>query len=139
MADFRATPAMQLRIAYLTMHRHFQRLLAPYDVTADQFVLMRLIGESPSATQKELVAASGSDPNTIAAMLKRLELRGWITRETCEDDARARRVQITSSGQAKLQDWIALTAASHAKFEALLGHERDTHTAFLKRVEDTMK
>ncbi len=91
--------AMALRAAYLTMHRRANTEFARFGLTADQFVLLTALAEGDLASQTELVRRTDSDANTISAMLRRLERRGLIARETDADDGRSRRVSLTEDGR----------------------------------------
>jgi DNA-binding MarR family transcriptional regulator len=102
--------AMQLRMAYLTVHRQTNAALAPLGLTADQFVLLTVLAECEGVTQKELVGRTGSDPNTISEMISRLEKKGLIARERHAEDGRAWSVTLTGRGrkvQSKLWDTSA--------------------------------
>jgi DNA-binding MarR family transcriptional regulator len=91
--------AMRLRVAYLAMHRRTNAELAPFGLTADQFVLLTSLSEAEGATQKELVVRTGSDPNTMSEMLARLEAKGLIARKQHVTDRRARSVSLTRRGR----------------------------------------
>lgn len=99
---FADTLGMKLRGAYLTFHRragaHFESL----DLTADQFVVLSILADEPGLTQREVVERAFSDPNTIGAILQRLETRRLIRRANDPNDRRVRRVELTPAG-AKLQ------------------------------------
>ena len=90
--------AMALRGAYLTMHRKADSFFVKYGVTADQYVLLHLLGRESGVTQQTLVARASSDRNTVRAMLLLLEGRGLVTRERHLVDGRARSVSITEKG-----------------------------------------
>ena len=68
--------AMGLRAAYLLMHRQTNSFLAPFGMTADRFVLLSLLADKDGVTQQELTERASSDPNTIRAMLVRMESNG---------------------------------------------------------------
>ena len=90
---------MHLRRAYLTLHRHAQALFEPLGLTADQYVLMRLIAQGRNLSQQDLVRATASDPSTVAAMVKLLERRGLVKRKTNPADRRAWHVSLTTPGK----------------------------------------
>lgn len=96
---FGATLGMRLRGAYLTFHRRANQHYSKYGVTADQFVVLTVLAEAEGLTQRELVDRVFSDPNTIAAMLSRLEDRKLVRREPHAVDARARCVFLTNEGR----------------------------------------
>lgn len=97
--------AMLLRTAYLAVHRAADAVMARHGLTADQFVLLTLLSERDGVMQQDLVGRSGSDPNTVRAMLVLLERRGLVKRRAHAEDGRARCVELTARGrslQAKL-------------------------------------
>jgi DNA-binding MarR family transcriptional regulator len=91
--------AMGLRAAYLLMHRQTNSFLAPFGMTADQFVLLALLSEKDGITQQELTQRATSDPNTIRAMLVLMESNGVVARDQHPTDGRARKVSLTRSGR----------------------------------------
>jgi len=100
--------AMALRAAYLSMHRQTNSHLAPFDMTADQFVLLALLTEEDGITQQQLAHRATSDPNTIRAMLVLLENRGLVKRRRHPTDGRALKITTTRKGR---QAYAKLTAA----------------------------
>lgn len=100
--------AMHLRTAYLALHRRTGTVVAPFGLTADQFVVLTVLSDGDALTQKELVKRTGSDPNTMSEMLARLEQRGLILRERHATDGRARSVSLTREGKrVQRQSWNA--------------------------------
>lgn len=91
--------AMLLRTAYLAVHRAADAVMARHGLTADQFVLLTLLAERDGVMQQDLVERSGSDPNTVRAMLVLLERRGLVRRRAHADDGRARSVELTARGR----------------------------------------
>jgi DNA-binding MarR family transcriptional regulator len=94
------TLAMALRAAYLTMHRSADARFARHGVTADQFVVLATLANADAITQRELARRTGSDPNTVRAMLMLLEDRGLVARAPHPTDGRARIVSLTPAGRA---------------------------------------
>jgi DNA-binding MarR family transcriptional regulator len=90
---------MSLRKAYLSFHRRANAWMLEHGVTADQFVLLSVVARDPGITQITIVERTGSDPNTVAAILRRLEQRHLVRREAHARDRRARCVFLTSEGQ----------------------------------------
>ena len=91
--------AMALRAAYRAMHRQADAVLRPSRLTADQFVLLSILGEQDNITQQVLVRRASSDANTVRAMLLILEKRGFVTRDPHPTDGRARSVAMTALGR----------------------------------------
>jgi DNA-binding MarR family transcriptional regulator len=90
---------MFLRKAYLSFHRRANSWMRDHGVTADQFVLLTVVAREPGITQITIVERTGSDPNTVAAVLRRLEQRRLVRREAHARDGRARCVFLTAEGQ----------------------------------------
>jgi DNA-binding MarR family transcriptional regulator len=91
--------ALALRAAYLALHRPTDALMAQSGVTADQFVVLAALAEGVALTQRDLVARTSSDPNTLRAMLVLLERRHLIERRPHPTDGRARSVALTRQGK----------------------------------------
>lgn len=122
--DLNQTPAMHLRRAYLTLHRHAQSLFEPLGLTADQYVLMRLLTEEKKQMQQDLVRATASDPSTVAAMVKLLEKRGLVKRKTNPEDRRAWHVSLTANGSRLLAAASKLDATIHQSLGEAIDAER---------------
>ena len=90
---------MLLRKAYLSFHRRANSWLLDHGVTADQFVLLTVVAREPGVTQIAIVERTSSDPNTVAAVLRRLEQRRLVRREAHGRDRRLRCVFLTAEGR----------------------------------------
>lgn len=131
--------AMGLRAAYWALHRRTDACCGERGVTADQFVLLALLGEEDGVTQQELGRRASSDANTVRAMLVRLERRGLVAREQHPNDARARSVTLTHQGRRALQRvWAASESLRQRLVDALTPEEADTLVELLGRVRKAM-
>ena len=74
--------AMWLRKAYLAFHRRVNTWMLNHGITADQYVVLHVVAREPGITQIKIVERAASDPNTIAAILKLLEHRGLVLRQS---------------------------------------------------------
>ena len=90
-----------LRHAWFSLNQTFRRRLAHTGVTPDQFTALRTLmeHEPQGLTQSGLNRLIASDPNTIAALVERMESMGWITRDQHEKDRRAYRLRLTPAGR----------------------------------------
>jgi DNA-binding MarR family transcriptional regulator len=131
--------AMTLRTAYLAMHRRSDAHFGRHGVTADQFVLLASLVGSDALTQRELARRTGSDPNTVRAMLVLLERRGLVARGRHPDDARARTVGLTNKGRRMYERlWATSTPVRENLMAALGPGEADTLLTLLARVTTAM-
>ncbi|HTA29668.1 MAG TPA: MarR family transcriptional regulator [Candidatus Cybelea sp.] len=90
-----------LRHAWFSLNQTFRRRLAHTGVTPDQFTALRTLmeHEPQGLTQSGLNRLIASDPNTIAALVERMEGAGWITRVRHEQDRRANRLRLLPAGR----------------------------------------
>jgi DNA-binding MarR family transcriptional regulator len=90
-----------LRHAWFSLNQTFRRRLAHTGVTPDQFTALRTLmeHEPQGLTQSGLNRLIASDPNTIAALVERMEGVGWITRVRHEQDRRANRLRLLPAGR----------------------------------------
>ncbi len=92
-----------LRRAWYGLNQAFRRRIAHTGVTPDQFTAMRTLleGDPAGLTQRDLTALMSSDPNTVASLLERMEVAGWISRGAHENDRRAYRIRLLEAGRAQ--------------------------------------
>ena len=140
---------LELRAAYLALHRRSETQFAKFGVTADQFVLLATLARGHALTQRELAARMPSDPSTVRAMLVLLEKRELISRNTHPTDGRARTVALTEAGLRKyrqvfkagqsIRDQMvsSLSAAETKLLVKLLGRVSKSLTGATKTVTST--
>ena len=130
---------LELRAAYLALHRCSDMQFAKLGVTADQFVLLATLARGHALTQRELAARMPSDPSTVRAMLVLLEERGLVSRNTHPTDGRARTVALTESGLRKFrQVWKAGQAIRDQMVSSLSVAERRSLVRLLRRVSKSL-
>lgn len=99
--------ALLLRRAWYGLNQTFRRRIAGIGVTPDQFTILRWLGEHPEGlTQRALADLMASDPNTITAILTRMQKAGLIERRPHAEDARCNLIMLKDKGRtvhAKLQ------------------------------------
>jgi DNA-binding MarR family transcriptional regulator len=126
--------ALALRFAYLTLHRRTGTALSADGVTADQFVVLCALSESAALTQRELVERTGSDHNTLRAMLVLLERRGLIERRPHPTDGRARHVSLTGDGRRVFRKlWKHSERLRSELLESISDRDVNTLVALLRR------
>jgi DNA-binding MarR family transcriptional regulator len=130
---------LELRSAYLALHRCSDVQFAKLGVTADQFVLLATLERGHALTQRELAARMPSDPSTVRAMLVLLEKRGLVSRDTHPTDGRARTVALTAVGQRKFrQAWKAGQAIRDRMVSSLSDTESKLLVKLLGRVSKSL-
>ena len=95
-------------------------------VTLRQSVVLAAIAEGTVRSQSDLVRATGVDRSTLADMIARMEKKGLIARSTALEDGRAKSVQLTASGRARLEEALpAMRQVDEALLEALPRNRRN--------------
>jgi DNA-binding MarR family transcriptional regulator len=79
--------------------RSYRPLLSALDLTYPQYLAMMVIWEKNGINVKALGHDLNLDSGTLTPLLKRLEAKGFITRERSDADERIRLVFITAQGQ----------------------------------------
>ena len=124
----------QLRRSFMALHRRLQASIKKYGVTPDQYVVLWVLNAWGPQSQREIFERIYSDGNTVAQMLRRMERKGWVSRKTHPDDARAIRVTLTPEGEGLRKTIYALARRNHEV--ALAGFspaERELFVDFLFR------
>ncbi len=123
-----------LRHAWYSLNQTFRRRLAHSGLTPDQFTAMRTLLENEPAglTQSRLAQLIASDPNTIGALVERMERCGWIARLPHEEDRRAIRLHLLPAG--RRQFFRARKIAVALQTEILSGWSEAKRDEFLENL-----
>lgn len=92
--------ARRLNQAYVAA---WVRLVDPV-LTGPQFAVLTAVHAYPGVEQGSLARAVALDRSTMASIVRRLEDRGLITRQTPAEDGRKRLLSLTSAGRTTLTD-----------------------------------
>lgn len=79
--------------------RRYKPYLDEIDLTYTQYITMMVLWEKKEATVKELGEVLFLDSGTLTPVLKKLEKKGYLTRERSKEDERTLVVSITSEGE----------------------------------------
>ncbi len=121
-----------LRHAWFSLNQTFRRRLAHTGLTPDQFTALRTLfeHEPQGLTQSGLTRLIASDPNTIAALVERMESMGWITRVRHEEDRRAYRLRLLPAGRETYERVREIALALQS--EVLAGWTKKKREEFLE-------
>ncbi|GAA5228482.1 MarR family transcriptional regulator [Paeniglutamicibacter antarcticus] len=81
-------------------NRHYVALLKPWGLTYPQYLVLVLLWSHHSLAVKEVAEHLKLDSGTTSPLIRRLESRGFLTRERSIDDERTVIVSLTASGAA---------------------------------------
>ena len=76
-----------------------KRMSSNLGVTGPQRFVLRVLTQRPGLSAGELAALLHLHPSTLTGVLRRLEERGLLARETDSDDARRAVLKVTNSGK----------------------------------------
>lgn len=124
-----------LRRAWYGLNQAFRRRIAHLEITPDQFSILRWLseGDPRGLTQREITDLMAADPNTVAAIVSRMEKAGLIAREVHESDRRAHRVQLAAAGKRRFT--AARRIAAELQEEVLACLPAEELGPFLERLE----
>jgi len=79
---------------------HYNFILAKINLTYTQYIAMMVLWECKAISVKELGERLHLDSGTLTPLLKRLEIKGFITRSRSKEDERSVNITITQAGEA---------------------------------------
>ncbi len=75
-----------------------KRMARTLGVTGPQRLVIRILGQSPNITARDLAVTLGIHPSTLTGVLARLERSGFIARRVDTADRRRARFELTAAG-----------------------------------------
>jgi len=90
------------------IHQHLTDKFRTYDITPEQWVILKKLSEQDKISQRELSDRVDKDPNNIKALIDKLENKSLVKRLVNPDDKRAFLLCITENGKALIKELIPL-------------------------------
>lgn len=90
------------RLLYLTtmaLKNHLENRLKPFELTAEQFHVLKCVSEEGRVTQNRIGEAVVKSPGNMTRILDRLEKKGCIERRTNPEDRRSTLIHLTVNGE----------------------------------------
>lgn len=134
--DMEGLAGYHLRLAYVTISRHFASAMAPIDLTQKQTGVLWLIGANAGVSQIALATELGMDRASMMAIVDRLEDRKLIYRERSRQDGRRQELYLTPKGRKVLAQSKTILAA-HERWitDRFTDEEAETLLSLLKRID----
>ncbi len=111
----------------------YKPLLDKIDLTYTQYIALMVLWEHKSVSVKELGEYLYLDSGTLTPLLKRLEMKGLVTRERSRTDERTVIITITEAGE-KLREEALLIPEQMASCIPLPPEEASTLYALLYKL-----
>jgi|ERR1051326_3524818 DNA-binding MarR family transcriptional regulator len=121
-----------LRRAWYSLNQAFRRRIIPLGLTPDQFTVLRTLLENPGISQRKLAELMTSDPNTVAALVQRMQKNGLVERQAQKKDRRANCLRLNTLGKHKYE--AARQIAVKLQTEILSTLPKRAREAFLKNL-----
>lgn len=132
-------PYPRIRLAHfnklvnLVMNRQFQA--RGLDITREQEVILRELGQQDGCNQAELAQRTGQDRNNLSRTLDILFTKGLVAREACADDKRHSIIRLTAPGRRmQVQALDAVNAYRDVLFAGFTPNEIDSYAAMVARL-----
>lgn len=122
----RSLPIALLRAREAVMS-HFRPMLAAYDVTEQQWRVIRVLAEAGTLDASEVAEKAFILAPSLTRMIKSLEERGYITRSKDKDDGRRILLEVAPAGMALINEVTPNTHAIYTEIEKRYGKERVEH------------
>lgn len=117
--------------------RKYKPFLDEIDLTYTQYITMMIMWDKKEINVKNLGKCLYLDSGTLTPLLKKLEAKGFITRERCSDDERNLIVKITEKGET-LKEKAALVPDSVSKCVNLSEQEASELYRILYKILDIL-
>ena len=79
--------------------KKYRPYLDPLDLTYTQYITMMVLWEEETANLKEIGERLYLDSGTLTPVIKKLESKGFIRKERCQDDERSILLHLTEKGR----------------------------------------
>jgi DNA-binding MarR family transcriptional regulator len=130
--ELAGTPAHLIRRCNQFYGDLFVRETGDRELTKQQYLVLSALEQHEGVSQTALVEATGIDRSTLAEMVRRMLLRGYLTRKRTEEDARANAVAITPAGRRILKAArLAAERAERTLLEPLAPQDRSRFIKYL--------
>ena len=96
--------------------RRYKPMLDELDLTYTQYITMMVMWEKETVNVKELGERLFLDSGTLTPLLKKLETKGYISRERSEEDERNLIVSLTDEGKALREKALCVPAGIAKEF-----------------------
>jgi len=135
MTEVASSVGFLLAKAYQRACAIYKEQFERYDLTPQQFGLLRFLWEEDGITQVELSNRSQIDRTTIGGLIDRLEQSGLLKRLPHPEDRRAYKISLSAAGKKLEAELTPLAEELHRKILApLTAEEIETLTTILRKL-----
>ncbi|GAB3692930.1 MarR family winged helix-turn-helix transcriptional regulator [Saccharopolyspora tripterygii] len=107
-AERERTLASRLRLAVVRLNRRLRAQRADSALTLSQLSALSCLHKAGSMTPGELAAKEGVQPPSMTRVIAALEDNGLVARRAHPTDGRQAIVEVTESGQARIEEEVSI-------------------------------
>ena len=111
------------------MRMNYDRRVKRLGLTRSQWWVINNLYRNDGLTQTELAEALDIERASLGRLLDRLEANGWVQREPCSRDRRAKRIRLASEVGPVMREMRAIAAG--LRRDAMSGFTADEQEAFV--------
>jgi len=120
------------------MKKRFNTFLKPYNLTSEQYVIMKSVQENADITPTQLSEITFKDKTTITRMIDTLVKNEMLVREPKPDDRRAYSIAWSSKGRQIMQEILPITEKVITKLsQQFKKEELETFLSVLAKLKQT--
>ncbi|MBP7739807.1 MAG: MarR family transcriptional regulator [Fusobacteriaceae bacterium] len=86
------------------IHQHLTEKFIDYNITPEQWVVLKTLSEQDGISQKEISVIVEKDQNNVKAIVDKLEMKEFIIRKQNANDKRAFSLYVTSKGNILVEE-----------------------------------
>ena len=124
--DFQQAPGFLIRRLHQLTVAIFMDEVATFDVTPVQFSILNALTAAPGSDQVTLSSLVAFDAATSGSVIARLESKGWVRRESDENDKRRKLLWLTAKGTQVVSELQAAVARAQQRILAPLAEDERT-------------
>ena len=113
----------QVNMTANAMKNRFNTFLKPYNLTSEQYVIMKSIEENPDISPTQLADITFKDKTTITRMIDTLVKNEMLIRVPKLEDRRAYKIQWSSKGESVMTEILPITQNVIEKLRSQFSHE----------------
>jgi len=83
----------------LKLRNYAEKMLSPYDLTVEQFHILKYASLNKGLNQNQLCEQVGKKPANVTRILDRMEKKQWVERRTNPGDRRSSLIYLTGEGE----------------------------------------
>lgn len=128
---------LDFQLAYREVEKNYESLVASFDLSESRFIILMFLyyAENKQLLPSEIAIKLGVTKPTISKLLKGLEQQKLVTSHASATDKRVRDIQLTSTGEDVLRNFLPYNyRSSSLLFEDFTPEEKQQFSHLLRKL-----